>query len=63
VNCPNPEMQGMDIHGRQIGPDILAVGSLIWQDDPGQWVCLADVVGMLCRVAVKVTPVPQDAAP
>ena len=53
---PMPELEGLDIDGREIGPSIFAIGNLRWQDDPGQWVCLADYRGALCLVSVKVTP-------
>ena len=50
--APMPEMDGMNIDGRQIGPATFAIGALHWNGF--EWTCLADHYGMLCLVSVTV---------
>ena len=50
-----PKAENLNIDGRELAPNVHAIGVLHWNTDAARWQCLANVNGCLCVVEVKVT--------
>lgn len=62
ITCPCPDLIGMDLQDREIGPGIYGIGYLAWNSSEGLWQCMANIEGKLCLVEVSVRPSALDLA-
>jgi hypothetical protein len=54
VECPFPEVDGISVEGRELGPDVFGIGNIQWHPEMARWQCLANVNGCLCLIELRV---------